>query len=60
MLKECAPESWIEPKTHNNFVYYNGRTYPSLPKYDEIEAGHVKKMARALLIYDCAKKYLKF
>jgi hypothetical protein len=45
MLKKCAPGYGIELKTHNYFVYYNRRTYPSLPKYDEVEAGHVTKMA---------------
>jgi hypothetical protein len=57
MLAECAPGCRVELKTHNYFVYYIGLTYPSLPKYDQIEAGHVKKMARALGIYECAKKF---
>jgi hypothetical protein len=60
MLDECAPGYRIELKTHNFFVYFNNLTYPSLPKYDEVEAGHVKKLARTLGIYDCAKRFLKF
>jgi len=60
VLAECAPGYKIELKTHNYFVYYNKRTYPSLPKYDEVEAGHVKKMARSLGIYDCAKGFFKW
>jgi hypothetical protein len=60
MLKECAPKYKIELKTHNYFVYYNNLTYPSLPKYNEVEAGHVKKMTRSLGIYECAKKYFKW
>ena len=60
MLAECAPGHRIELKTHNYFVYYNHLTYPSLPKYSEIEAGHIRKMSRALGIYDCAKKFLRF
>jgi hypothetical protein len=58
MLDECAPGYRIELKTHNYFVFYNKRTYPSLPKYTEVDAGHVKKMTRFLGIYDCAKKFL--
>jgi hypothetical protein len=57
MLDECAEGYGIELKTHNYFVYYNKKTYPSLPKYDELEAGHIKKMSRTLEIYDCAKKF---
>jgi hypothetical protein len=60
MLDKCAPKHRIELKTHNFFVYYDNLTYPSLPKYDEVEAGHVKKLCRALGIYECAKKFLKF
>jgi len=60
MLDECAAGYKIELKTHNYFVYYNGLTYPTLPKYSEVEAGHVKKMARSLGIYDCAKKFFNW
>lgn len=60
MLAACAPGFRIELKTHNFFVYYNNLTYPSLPKYEEVEAGHVKKMCRALGIYDCAKKFFRW
>jgi hypothetical protein len=60
MLNECAPNHKIELKTHNYFVYFNNLTYPSLPKYHEVEAGHVKKMTRFLNIYDCAKEYFKW
>ena len=57
MLSTCAAGHSVSLKTHNYFVYYNKLTYPSLPKYAEVEAGHVKKMARALGIYECAKKF---
>ena len=60
MLAECAPDHRVELKTHNYFVYFNNLTYPSLPKYDEVEAGHVKKMARTLGIYECAKKFFRW
>jgi hypothetical protein len=60
MLSACAAGFKIELKTHNYFVYYNKLTYPTLPKYGEVEAGHVKKMARAPGIYECAKKFFKW
>lgn len=60
MLKECAPGHRMELKTHNWFVYFNGPTYPSLPKYDEIEEFHVRKLARTLSIVECAKKFFGF
>lgn len=60
MLEACAPGHRIELKTHNFFVYHNNLTYPSLPKYQEVESGHVKKMARALGIFACAKKFFNW
>lgn len=57
MLAACAPGHIVSLRTHNYFVLYNKLTYPSLPKYAEGEAGHVKKMARALGIYGCPKKF---
>lgn len=60
MLEACATGFKIELKTHNFFVYFGGLTYPSLPKYDEVEAGHVKKMSRALGIYPCAKAFFRW
>lgn len=60
MLEECAPGFSMELKTHNRVVRFNGKTYPALPKHDEIEAGHVRKLARNLDIFDCAKKSLGF
>lgn len=57
MLNKCAPGHTMELKTHAWHVYYNGRTFPSLPKYDEIEDFIVRKLARTLQIAACAKKY---
>jgi len=59
ILKECAPTHTMELKTHNWFVYYNGLTYPSLPKYDEIEEFHLRKLGRTLGISECIKKALR-
>lgn len=60
MLRECAPGHSMELKTHNWFVYFNGATYPALPKYEEIEAFHVRKLARSLGITACAKRFFNF
>lgn len=60
MLEECAQGYSMDLKTHFRIVRFNGLTYPSLPKHDEIEAGHVRKLARNLGILDCAKKILRF
>jgi len=66
MLDECAKGDekagikryvWTE-LTHNYRVYYNGRTFPSLPKYQNIEVGQVKKMAHILGIAECAGRAL--
>ncbi len=60
MLEACAPGYRMELKTHNWFVYYNGLTYPSLPKYEEIEEFHIRKLGRSLGIMACAKKFFGF
>jgi len=31
--------------------------YPNFPKHDQIEVGHIAKMARHFGILDCAKKH---
>lgn len=56
MLEECAPGHTRTLATHSYKIQYNGRTYGALPKFDNIEKGHVRKMARHLGILDCAKK----
>lgn len=43
MLNEGAPGWTWEAKLHGRSVKAGGRTYPTLPKYDEIEIGHVRK-----------------
>jgi len=58
MLEKCAPGYRIELKTHFRFVYLNAIVFPTLPKHDNIEVGHIKKMARTLGILDCAKGFL--
>ncbi len=61
MLKECAPRDYhVSLKTHNRCVQIlsSGLTYPSLPKVPQIKAQHIRKLAKALGIYDCAKRVL--
>lgn len=58
MLENCAPGSEVRLATHSRVVSYNGKVYRTLPKFDEIEFGHIRKMVRYLEIdKDCAKKH---
>lgn len=58
MLEHCAKGSDIRLATHSRVVTYDGRTYRDLPKFKEIEIGHIRKMVRHLGINkECAKKY---
>ena len=59
MLRNCAKGHDIQLKEHFRQVRYEGRTYPTLPKKNQIEVGHVRRMVRHLNIdRDCAKKFL--
>jgi hypothetical protein len=59
MLEKCAAGFTLRLATHSRVVVFNGRTYPSLPKFDKIELGHIRKMVRHLQINrDCASKYV--
>jgi hypothetical protein len=59
MLANCAPDHAIRNTTHFLKVQYNGKTFPSLPSYKDIELGHIRKMVRALGINkECANKYI--
>jgi hypothetical protein len=59
MLDHCAPGHEIYLKTHFRIIRWNRLTYPTLPKHADIEAGHVKKLARALGIRPCASQFLQ-
>jgi len=50
MTEKCAPGSTWTPGTHSFKVKYDGRCYPSLPKHQDIEIGHIRKMVRHLQI----------
>jgi hypothetical protein len=59
MLEECAPGHTVRLATHSRVVTYNGKVYRTLPKFDEIEIGHIRKMVRYLQIdKKCARKYI--
>ena len=59
MLDECAPENTRRLSDHFWRITYKGKTYPSFPKHDQVEAGHIRKMLRYLEIdADCARKHL--
>jgi len=55
MLATCAPGHAVRMATHSRVVTYLGKVYLRLPKFDQIELGHVRKMVRYLGIdRDCA------
>ena len=59
MLKDCAPSSTWRTAKHSRVIKYNGRVYRSLPKFDELEGGYIRKLVQHLAINeDCAAKYI--
>jgi hypothetical protein len=59
MLKDCAPGSTVRLANHSRVVHFAGKVYPSLPKFSNIENGHIRKLVRFLGIStDCAAKHL--
>lgn len=57
MLDHCAPGHTIRLANHSRVVTFNGRVYRTLPKFPNIELGHIWKMSRHLGIYECAKAF---
>lgn len=58
MLKECAKGHDLRRTTHGRRVEYDGKVYLDLPKHDDIEIGHIRKMVRHLGIdKDCARRF---
>ena len=58
MLEQCANGFDIRRTTHGRRVEYNGRTFRDLPKFDNIEIGHIRKMVRNLGInQNCARQF---
>jgi hypothetical protein len=55
MLDKCAPGYTIRLANHSRVVTFSNRVYPSLPKFEKLEVGHIRKMARHFGILACAK-----
>ena len=65
MLRKCAEGHEVTEQPHSFRIDFFGRTYWNFPrgkrklKDPEVEAGHIKKMARHLrLDFECVEKYL--
>ena len=48
MLNKCAPGFEWRMATHCRIISFGRRKYPALPKHNDIENGHVRKMIRYL------------
>lgn len=58
MLDHCASGHDIRRTTHGRRVEWAGKLFPDLPKYDDIQIGHIRKMVRHLGIdKDCARRF---
>ena len=59
MLNDCAESHELRLTTHFYMVKFNDRVFPTLPKYSDVEIGHVRKMVRHLKIdRECARQYV--
>jgi len=58
ILESCAPGYDWGATDHFYVVKYNGLTYPSLAKKDQIQGGQIRKMARHLGILKCVMSHL--
>ena len=59
ILKACAPGSSWRVSRHSRVVEANGRTYRSLPKFDDIFLQEIRKMLRHLGIsLECARGFI--
>ena len=58
MLDGCAPGYTLRLANHSRVVTYNNKVYRTLPKSDNIELGHIRKMVRHLEINrECAERH---
>jgi len=58
MLEHCARGFDIRRTTHGRRVEWSGKVFPDLPKFDNVEIGHIRKMVRHLGIdKECARKF---
>lgn len=59
LLDECAVGYSARNTTHFIKVQYNGKTFPTLPSYKNIELGHIRSMVRTLEISkECANRHI--
>ena len=59
MMKNCAEGFTMRTTDHNRRFKYNGTFYPSFPKHDDVEIGHVRSLVRALRINkQCAEDFV--
>lgn len=59
MLKKCAPGFTERLATHSRVFHLSERCYPSFPKHDEIDIGHVVKLIGTLEIeWACAQSVI--
>ena len=59
MLKLCADGYRIRTAKHYRIVTYDGQTFWTLPKHDNIELGHIRSMVRHLgRNRKCASEYI--
>ena len=57
MLEQCARGFTWRRTTHGRKVEFNHMVFRDLPKFDDIEIGHIRKMCRHFNILDCARKF---
>lgn len=59
LLEACAVGHTTRQTTHAIKVSYNGKEYPTLPSYGDIEIGHIRSMVRVLEIdKECANRFI--
>jgi hypothetical protein len=59
MLKDCAPGFSWRMATHSRVIVFGALTYRALPKFTDIELGHIRKMIRFLgIAFSCARKHI--
>ena len=58
MLDECAPGYTIRLANHSRVIHFGGKVFPTYPKHDPTENGHIRKLVRFFGIEECAAKHL--
>jgi len=59
LLNDCAAGHDIRQTKHFFRVKYNGLVFPTLPSYQDIEIGYIRKMVRTLGIsMECANRHI--